>query len=68
LSYGSYDETEVLLDLLHADMLAGDERLTVRSPRAPELAVDEHHPVAADDALVADHALDANRGGHPRST
>ena len=47
---GSYDEPEVLLDSLDADMLAGDELLTVLAARAPELAVDLHEAVPPHDA------------------
>ena len=45
---------------LDPDVVAGDERRAVVGARAPELAVDLHHPVPPDDALVADQALHAD--------
>ena len=60
---GSDDQAEALFDLLDADAVARHERRVVRRMRALELAVYEDHPVAADDSLVADEPVHADRGG-----
>ena len=39
------------------------QRLAVGAVRVPELAVDEHEPVAADDAVLADEVVHADLHG-----
>jgi hypothetical protein len=54
-----YDQAEVVLDLLDATC-SREQRRAVGRLGAPELAVHEDHPVAADDALPADEPLRAD--------
>ena len=44
------------------DGVAGHQRVAVRAARPPELAVDEHQPGAADDALAPDERVGAELG------
>ena len=57
---GSYDESQVVLDLLDANVLARDERRVIRRARAPQLPVDGHEPVTPHDSLTADEPVHAD--------